>query len=231
MLAARRAARRGLESCSVPYCTEYGKKLSGCTHAMCEKCVFDSIGAMDFDELQPRFAFKCAICRYRYSVGAETTKTLMGKFVPTTRRKEMECGCPDDCGKTYMVTHRPCSYGCFDCAESRLVLDLLSIHGHHLVSESVATDSETAEVDPAIDTSRQWGDSEVAPNADATDAPFEQNEFGGMEPETQGTRNVFTEEAVASPTPEARENDMCKVAAPRQTGALLPEVCHLSSMD
>ena len=75
MLAARRAARRGLENCSVPYCTEYGKKLSGCTHAMCDKCVFNSIGASDFDELQPRFAFKCAICRYRYSVGAETTKT------------------------------------------------------------------------------------------------------------------------------------------------------------
>ena len=130
MLAARRAARRGLESCSVPYCTEYGKKLNGCSHAMCEKCVFNSIGALDFDELQPRFAFKCAICRYRYSVGAETTKTLMAKFVPTTRRKEMECACPDDCGKTYMVTHRPCSYGCFDCAESKLVLDLLSIHGH-----------------------------------------------------------------------------------------------------
>ena len=88
VLAARRAARRGLESCSVPYCTEYGKKLSGCTHAMCEKCILNSIGALDFDELQPRFAFKCAICRYRYNVGAETTKTLMAKLVPTTRRKE-----------------------------------------------------------------------------------------------------------------------------------------------
>ena len=146
----------GLESCSVPYCIEYGKKLIRCTHAMCEKCVFNSIGALDSDELLPRFAFKCAICRYRYNVGAETTKTL-AQFVPTTRRKEMECACPDDCGKTYLVTHRPCNYGCFDCAESELVLDLLSIHGHDLVSESEASDSEAAEVYPAINASRQWG--------------------------------------------------------------------------
>ena len=80
----------------------------------------------------------------------------MAKFVPMARRTEMECGCPDDCGKTYMVTHRPCSYRCFDCAESKLVLDLLFIHGHHLVSERGATDSEmTAEVGLASDTSRQ----------------------------------------------------------------------------
>ena len=161
---------------------------------MCEKCVFNSIGALDSDELLPRFAFKCAICRYGYNVGADATKTLMAKLVPTTRRKEMECACPDDCGKTYLVTHRPCNYGCFDCAESELVLDLLSIHGHDLVSESEASDSEAAEVDPAINTSRQWGDSEVAPNADATDGDRDHDERGGMEPETQGTRHVFAEE-------------------------------------
>ena len=34
-------------------------------------------------------------------------------------------------------------------------------------------------------------------------------------------QHVFTEEAVASPTAEARENDMCKVAAPSQTEAFL----------
>ena len=44
-------------------------------------------------------------------------------------------------------------------------------------------------------------------------------------------QHVFTEEAVASPTAEARENDMCNVAAPSQTEAFLPEVCRLSSMD
>ena len=230
MLAARRAARRGLESCSVPYCTEYGKKLTRCTHAMCEKCVFNSIGALDSDELLPRFAFKCAICRYRYNVGAEATKTLMAKFVPTTRRKEMECACPDDCGKTYMVTHRPCSYRCFDCADSELVLDLLSVHGHSLASESEATDSEATEVD-AIDASRHWGDSEVAPNANATDDCCDRDGCGGMEPETQGTRTVFDEESGASPTEEAKENDTCKMAAPRQTEASLPEACHLGSMD
>ena len=142
----------------------------------------------------------------------------------------MECGCPDDCGKTYMVTHRPCSYRCFDCADSELVLDLLSVHGHSLASESEATDSEATEVD-AIDASRQWGDSEVAPNADATDDCCDRDGCGGMEPETQGTRHVFAEEAGASPTAKAKENDTCKMAAPRQTEASLPEACHLGSMD
>ena len=198
---------------------------------MCDKCVFNSIGSLDFDELQPRFAFKCAICRYRYSVGAKTTGTLMAKFAPTTRRKEMECCCPDDCGKTYMVTHRPCSYGCFDCAESELVLDLFSVHGQSLASESEATDSEAAEVNPAMDTLRQWGDSEVAPNADATDDCCDRDECGGMEPETKGTRHIFAEEAGASPTAEAKENDTCKMTAPRQTEASLSEVCQLGSMD
>ena len=44
-------------------------------------------------------------------------------------------------------------------------------------------------------------------------------------------QHVFTEEAVAPPTAEARENDMCKVAAPSQTEAFLPEVCHLNNVD
>ena len=52
-----------------------------------------------------------------------------------------------------------------------------------------------------------------------------------MEPETQGTRKVFDEESGASPTEEAKENDTCKMAAPRQTEAFLPEACHLGSMD
>ena len=42
---------------------------------------------------------------------------------------------------------------------------------------------------------------------------------------------VFPEEAGASPTEEAKENDTCKMAAPRQTEAFLPEACHLGSMD
>ena len=86
--------------------------------------------------------------------------------------------------------------------------------------------------------SRQWGDSEVAPHPNATDGGCDHDErgrdhdeCGGMEPQTQGRRHVSAEEARASPTAKAKENDTCKMAAPRQTEALLPEVCHLGSMD
>ena len=71
----------------------------------------------------------------------------------------------------------------------------------------------------------------MAPNADAMDGGCDHDECGGMEPETQGTRHIFAEEAGASPTAEAKEHNMCKVAAPSRTEAFLPEVCHLSSMD
>ena len=106
----------------------------------------------------------------------------------------------------------------------------MSIHGHDLVSESEASDSEAAEVD-AIDTSRQWSDSEVAPNADATDDSFNHDERGRMEPDMQGTRHVFAEEAGSSPKAEAKENGTCEMTAPSQTVVSLSEVCHLGSMD
>ena len=71
----------------------------------------------------------------------------------------------------------------------------------------------------------------MAPNADAMDGGCDNDECGGMEPETKGRCHGFPEEAGASPTEEAKENDTCKMAAPRQTEASLPEVCHLGSMD
>ena len=83
----------------------------------------------------------------------------------------------------------------------------------------------------AVDTSRQGGDSEVAPNADATNCGFNHDERGGMEPETQGTRHVFAEEIGASPKAEAKETGTCEMTAPSQTELVLPEVCHLGSMD
>ena len=71
----------------------------------------------------------------------------------------------------------------------------------------------------------------MAPNAYATDDFCDRDECGGMEPETQGARHAFAAEAGVSPTAEVKENDTCKVTAPRQTEASLPEVCHLGSMD
>ena len=31
--------------------------------------------------------------------------------------------CPEDCGKSYWITHRPCAKGCYDCPESSLELE------------------------------------------------------------------------------------------------------------
>ena len=163
--AARRAARRGCDRCDVPYCAEYGKNLGSCAHTMCDKCIFNSIGATDYDELQPRFSFRCAICRFRYRIAAETMKHSMTKFVSTTRCKEVECCCPDDCGKTYMITHRACSLGCFDCPQSALVLDVVAIHGLRLDAESESegasererTSDAPLQEDSAVEPAQQAG--------------------------------------------------------------------------
>ena len=82
------AERRGLRKCDVPFCESYCQaQLSNCPHTMCEPCVFNSIGATDYDEHQPRFGLKCAICRFRYSVSPGQMKTLMAKFKTTTYSK------------------------------------------------------------------------------------------------------------------------------------------------
>ena len=139
------AERRGLRKCDVPFCESYCQaQLSNCPHAMCEQCVFNSIGAADYDEHQPHFGFKCAICRFRYSVSLRRMKTCMAKFDNTTHSKELPCCCPADCGKTYRVTHLACSAGCYDCEESGLLVELVSIH-NTLVESDADTDAEEGE--------------------------------------------------------------------------------------
>ncbi len=70
-------------------------------------------------------------------------KTLMAKFENTTRSRELPCCCPDDCGKTYRVTHLACSEGCYDCNESTVTMELVSIHEGALeVSDGEEEDEE-----------------------------------------------------------------------------------------
>ena len=113
---------------------------------MCEQCVFHSIGATDYDAYQPRFGFKCAICRVRYRVSPRRMKAFMAKFESTTHSKEMPCCCPDDCGKIYRVTHLACSAGCYDCDESDFRMELVSIHEDlDMQSDDVVESEEEAE--------------------------------------------------------------------------------------
>ena len=86
------AERRGLRKCDVPFCESYCQaQLSNCPHAMCEQCVFNSSGAADYDEHQPHFGFKCAICRFRYSVSLRRMKTFqrIAMLLPCRLRQDL----------------------------------------------------------------------------------------------------------------------------------------------
>ena len=120
---ALQAARRGLSKCDVTHCDSFCRKgLSACGHSICEWCVFNSMRANDFDDHQPHFAFRCPLRRRMYKTAADEVKYLMAKF-ESAHRKQMSCYCPEDCGKSYWVTHRPCAKGCYDCPESSLELE------------------------------------------------------------------------------------------------------------
>jgi len=78
------AERRGLRKCDVPFCEAYCRKqLPDCSHTMCEQCVFKSCGTVDYGDHEPRFGFKCAICRCPYNMPPGKMKELMAELEPT----------------------------------------------------------------------------------------------------------------------------------------------------
>ena len=159
------AAKRRV--CDVPHCEQVCKKtLSACPHAICNYCLFHSLGALDYDEREPHFAVSCPICRQRYDLDVDGVKPFMAsvlnlalcaefnaqfaivdrklRYAPT-HVKEMRCSCPDDCGKTFIIMHRACSLGCYHCNESSLDIDLIGVHGHGIDTEGELSDVELSE--------------------------------------------------------------------------------------
>ena len=102
------------------------------------------MGALDYDECEPHFAIYCPICRQRYDLDVDGVKPFMASFAPK-HVKEMRCGCPDDCGKTFLITHRACSEGCYQCPESSLDIDLIGVHGHNISSEGELSEAELSQ--------------------------------------------------------------------------------------
>ena len=60
---------------------------------------------------------QCALCRVKYTLPEEVIKHVMAKHVPS--HAILLDGCHD---KKYVLTHQPCSHGCYECAESGLNL-------------------------------------------------------------------------------------------------------------
>jgi len=150
-------------------------------------------------------------------------KTFMERFAPTAHRKELECCCPDDCGKTYLLTHLACSAGCYGCPESHFKMELVSLRGHALDSQSETEEESELEeaAEESQEESRSWAESMIE---QVPGAPH-------LEVECSAAYEDEEEKSVAGTTRNEADNSSSPAASSNAKTTTAAHRCHLGEMD